>query len=78
MIDYVVRNIYKKFRGREGEFIIEEMKTEFRMNEIGKTQIKGYKFDYAPRTWELDDMWQLNDFIWIDESIDFDNINFYV
>lgn len=72
ILDFAIRNIYKKFRGQEGEFLIDEMKTEFRMNEIGKTQIKGYKFDYAPGTYQLDDMWQLDDPIWIDEGIDFE------
>lgn len=79
ILEYVIHNIYKKFRGQEGEFLIDEMKTEFRMNEIGKTQIKGYKFDYAPKTYTLDDMWQLNDIIFIDETIDLEtNINFYL
>jgi len=70
MIDYVIRNIYKKFRGREGEFIIEEMETEFGLNTIGTTKIRGYKLNYAPRIWQMDDMWKLDQAIWIDESID--------
>ncbi len=79
ILDFTIRNIYKKFRSQECEFLIDEMKTEFRMNEIGKTQIKGYKFDYAPKTYTLDDMWQLNDIIFIDETIDLEtNINFYL
>jgi hypothetical protein len=77
ILDHVINNIYRKFRGQEGEFIIEEMKTEFRMNEIGKTQIKGYKFDYAPRSWELNDMWQIDDVIWFDEWVDMTGLEQY-
>jgi hypothetical protein len=42
-IDYMRRNITSKFRSREGEFIIEEMETEFGLNRIGETKLKGYK-----------------------------------
>jgi len=71
MIDYVLRNIYKKFRSREGEFIIEEMETEFGLNQIGVTKIKGYKLNYSPRVYNLNDLWKLGDIIWIDQTIDF-------
>lgn len=40
---YVSENITSKFRTAEGEFIIEEMETEFSLNNIGVTRIKGYK-----------------------------------
>jgi len=40
---YVQENITSKFRTNEGEFIIAEIETEFGLNEIGKTRIKGYK-----------------------------------
>lgn len=70
MLDYVIRNIYKKFRTREGEFIIEEMETEFGLNNIGATKIRGYKLNYAPRVWSLGDMWELPQPIWIDEQIE--------
>jgi len=72
MLDHVIRNIYRKYRCREGEFMIEEMRTEFKLNDIGKTKIKGYKFDYAPKAYTLQDMWEISDPIWIDETIDFD------
>ena len=50
VLDYVIRNIYRKFRSNEGVFIIEEMETEFGLNRIGQTRITGYKFNYAPDT----------------------------
>lgn len=43
IVDYVARNITNKFRTNNGEFIIEEMEVEFKLNSIGKTKIKGYK-----------------------------------
>ncbi len=43
VIDYVKANIHRKFRTRHGEFIIEEMETEFGLDQIGITRIKGYK-----------------------------------
>lgn len=76
-LNHVVQNIYRKFRGREGEFMIQEIKTEFRMNEIGLTQIKGYKFDYAPKRYSLDDMWELGDIIWFDEWVDMTGMEQY-
>jgi hypothetical protein len=79
MLDHVIRNIYRKYRCREGEFMIEEMRTEFKLNDIGKTKIKGYKFDYAPKVYTLQDMWEISDPIWIDETIDFEtDINFFL
>jgi hypothetical protein len=74
MLDYMIRNIYRKFRCRTGEFIIEEMKTEFRINEIGQTNIKGFKLDYSPRVFTLDDLWQVGDIVWIDEWIEFEGL----
>lgn len=43
MISYMVDNVTRKFRTREGEFIIEEMECEFGMNRVGRTTIKGFK-----------------------------------
>ena len=40
---YIVENITGKLRSREGEFIIAEMSTEFGLDMIGTTTIKGYK-----------------------------------
>jgi hypothetical protein len=40
---HVSENITSKFRTDEGEFIIEEMETEFGLNMIGVTRVKGYK-----------------------------------
>lgn len=77
ILEHAIANIYKKFRAREGEFIIEEMRTEFRMNEIGMTKIRGYKFDYAPRQWQLDEMWSIDDIIWFDEWVDMTGLEQY-
>lgn len=43
MIDYITRNITNKYNTHEGEFIIETMETEFKLNSVGLTRIKGYK-----------------------------------
>jgi len=43
LLKYVNKNITSKFRTNEGEFIIEEIDTEFGLNVIGTTNIKGYK-----------------------------------
>lgn len=43
ILQMVQQNITGKFSTREGEFIIESMETEFGLNQIGKTTIKGYK-----------------------------------
>jgi hypothetical protein len=43
VISYIVNNITGKFRTRHGEFIIEEMETEFSTTMVGVTKIKGYK-----------------------------------
>lgn len=75
MLDYVIRNIYRKFRAREGEFIIEEMETEFRLNRIGATKIRGHKIGYTGRTLTLKDWIKLDDPIWFDYKIDFDRFN---
>jgi len=40
---YVVNNITQKMQTTHGDFVIEELETEFGMNMIGKTRIKGYK-----------------------------------
>jgi len=75
MLSYVLSNLTCKFRTREGEFIIEEMETEFGINQIGVTRIKGYKLNYAPKVYQLNDMWKINDRLWIDQIILFDLIN---
>lgn len=43
MVTHIQNNITNKFRTDKGEFIIEEMETEFGMHQIGTTKIKGYK-----------------------------------
>jgi hypothetical protein len=70
MLDYVIRNITKKYRGLEGEFIIEKMETEIGTNYIGVTKIRGHKLNYTPRIWTLNDAWNIDDVIWIDEEVD--------
>ena len=42
-IVYVVENITNTFRTQAGAFIIDEMETEFYVNSVGNTRIKGYK-----------------------------------
>lgn len=67
VFDYVARNIYKKFRGREGEFIIEEMECEFGISSIGNTKISGYKADFAPQPYTLSHYINPSDVIWLDD-----------
>jgi len=78
MLSYVLNNITSKFRTREGEFIIEEMETEFGINQIGVTKIKGYKLNYAPNEFQLNDMWKIGDELWIDNRVVFDLINPFI
>ena len=73
-LDYMIRNIYKKFRSEEGDFIIEEMECEFGISQIGNTKIKGYKVNYSPGHILLTDSYYLNDIVWIDQVINVDNI----
>ena len=68
-LDFMLRNIYKKFRTREGEFIIESMETEFGLDQIGVTRIKGFKVNYAPVVYKLTDVWKINDIVWLDDQI---------
>ncbi|MBN2635842.1 MAG: hypothetical protein JXR61_06195 [Prolixibacteraceae bacterium] len=70
-LDYIINNIYKKFQADEGSFIIEEMETEFGINKIGLTKIKGYKFNYSPKFHKLTDYFEFNDVIQPDEIIDY-------
>jgi hypothetical protein len=42
-IAHTVRNITKKFRTKEGEFIIKKMETTFGLNNIGVTNIEAFK-----------------------------------
>lgn len=69
MLAHVVENIYRKFRTREGEFMIEELETEFGLHEISTTKIKGYKMNYSPREYRIGDNLQLDDFIVPDQYI---------
>ncbi len=75
MIDYVVRNIFRKFRGDDGEFIIEELETEFGMNEIGITTIRGYKSAAIPKTVQLTGKWDRGNLIIDRTLIDFTRLN---
>jgi len=43
LITHIKENITSKLSSNEGEFIIEEMETEFSLHSIGPTLIKGYK-----------------------------------
>lgn len=74
MIDYVSRNITKRFLSNEGSFIIETMETEFNLNSIGKTKITGYKGNYMPEIFGLDEHWSPGNLIMDDTLINFDNI----
>ena len=74
MIDYVGRNITNKFRCREGEFIIETMETEYSLETIGNTKISGWKNTYNPFDIGLDEHWSLENLIFDDTLIDFENI----
>jgi len=77
MLDYAINNIYRKFRAEEGEFIVEELSTEFRTNDIGLTEIKGYKINYAPKVYTLTDAWNIDDVIWVDETIHMSEIEYF-
>lgn len=78
MIDYVTRNITNRFRSREGTFFIETLETEFSLETIGNTTIKGYKSNYLPLTVPLDEHWAPGNLIMDDTLLDFDkkNMNF--
>jgi hypothetical protein len=41
----MIENIFQKYRTREGEFLIEEMRTSVSVHTLKATQIKGYKVD---------------------------------
>ncbi len=43
ILDNIVRNITKKQRSREGEFIVEKIETNFSIDTIGVTNISGFK-----------------------------------
>ena len=75
MIDYVVRNIWKKFRCDDGEFIIEEMEVEFGMNEIGVATIRGYKGASIPKVVQLTGHWDRGNLILDHTLIDFTRLN---
>ena len=71
VIDYMVNNITQKYRCEQGDFIIEEMETEFNLNGIGTTNIKGYKIAYTPNIFPVISKWNFNDMILDDSLIDF-------
>lgn len=78
-LDYIINNITSKFRHRGGEFIIEELETEFTLNKIGVTTIRGYKSDFVPNVYDLMQHWARENLIMMDEQIDFtgfDNLDF--
>lgn len=79
VLDYMSRNITSKFRTRNGEFIIETLETEFRINGFGPSKITGYKSGYTPNQYDLAQHWAPGNLVLMDEIIDFsgfDNINF--
>lgn len=43
VLDYSIRNIYKKFRCKEGEFVVEQLETPYSLHDIGTTTIKAFK-----------------------------------
>jgi hypothetical protein len=45
VLRYMIENICQKYRTREGEFLIEEMRTSVSVHTLKATQIKGYKVD---------------------------------
>lgn len=74
MLDYVARNITNRFRCREGDFIIETIETEFKLESIGDTKITGYKNSYTPAVATIDEHWNRNNLIMDDTLLDFDNV----
>lgn len=75
MIDFVVRNITNRFRCREGEFYIESIETEYRIDTIGDTKINAYKNSYTPVVASLDEHWNINNLVLDDTLIDFTKLN---
>jgi len=73
VLDYMVRNLTQKYRCEQGDFIIEEMQTEFNLNGIGTTSIKGYKIAYTPTIFPVESKWNVNDMVMDDSLIDFSN-----
>ena len=78
IIDYSLRNITKKFRSNQGEFIIESMETEFSINDIGKTTFNGFKIGYTPNLFPVESKWNLNDMIMDDSLIDFSSYHLII
>lgn len=70
MLSYVINNITGKFRTREGEFIIEQLETEFSINSIGTSKIKGYKYSYSPKVYGINELWKVSNMIQIDNRVD--------
>jgi hypothetical protein len=75
MIDYISRNITKKFNSLEGDFIIETMETEFSIDTIGDTNITGYKGSYQPPKIGLSEHWLRDNLIMDDTLINFNDID---
>lgn len=73
MLDFVIRNLYKKFRSREGEFIIEEIECEFSNDQIGTTTIKGYHADIFKDPYTLDSLIDPGTLVLPDEYINMDH-----
>ena len=78
IIDYSLRNITRKFRSEQGEFIIESMEPEFSINDIGKTIFNGFKIGYTPNLFPVESKWNMNDMIWDDSLIDFTNYHLII
>ncbi len=71
-LDYMVRNIYRRFQSDEGVFVVDKLRTTFRLHQVGATAISGYQVDFAPKVYTLSDVWNIGDIIWLDEDFDFD------
>ncbi len=72
-IDYISRNIWRRFLSEEGEFVIEKIRTSYGLHSIGATTINGFKVEYAPKEYDLSGPWNVGDMIEIDEGLNFDN-----
>ena len=70
-IDYISRNIWRRFLSEEGEFVIEKIRTSYGLHSIGATTINGFKVEYAPKEYDLSGPWNVGDMIEIDEGLDF-------
>lgn len=73
VINYIKRNIWRRFRSEEGEFVIDNIRTSYGLHKIGATKINGFKVEYAPKEYDLSGPWNVGDMIEIDEGLNFDN-----